>query len=235
MNIIVLGDGLLGSELVKQTNWNYIARKKDNIDFTQPETYNFLLSNYDIIVNCIAYTNTYSKEKQKHWEINYKGVVDLVDYCNINQKKLVHISTDYIYANSISPTSEDDIPVHQQNWYGYTKLLGDAYVQLKLSDYLLIRESHKPYPFPHKTAWSNQYTNGDYVNVIANLIIKLINKNAKGIFNVGTDVKTWFNLTKKEFNTIPIPSPEHAPLNLIMDTTKLKLYEKEISNSYPTL
>ena len=39
LNTIVLGDGLLGTEIVKQTNWSYISRKKDNIDFTSPSTY----------------------------------------------------------------------------------------------------------------------------------------------------------------------------------------------------
>lgn len=221
MKIVVLGDGLLGSELVNQTGWDCISRKKNNIDFTQPGTYNSLLKGYSIIINCIAHTDTYSKDKQKHWDVNYKGVVDLVDYCKINQKKLIHISTDYIYANSTSPTTEEDVPVHQQNWYGYTKLLGDAYVQLKLNDYILIRESHKPYPFPYEKAWSNQYTNGDYVDIIAQIIIQLINKNTRGIYNVGTEVKTWFNLTKKEFNTLPIPHPQFSPSDVTMDLSKL--------------
>ena len=31
MNVLVLGDGILGSEFVKQTGWDYLSRKKDNI------------------------------------------------------------------------------------------------------------------------------------------------------------------------------------------------------------
>ena len=27
LKVLVLGDGLLGSEIVKQTNWDYISRK----------------------------------------------------------------------------------------------------------------------------------------------------------------------------------------------------------------
>ncbi len=221
MNIVILGNGLLGNELNKQTGWDILSRSINNIDLTNLTAWSNNLNKYDIIINCIAYTNTYSDEKQKHWDVNYKGVVDLVDYCKRNQKKLIHISTDYIYANSTPQSSEEDIPVHQQNWYSYTKLLGDAYVQLKLNDYLLIRESHKPYPFPYEKAWSNQYTNGDYVNIIANLIIKLVNKNATGIYNVGTEVKTWFNHTKKSFNTNPIPKPEYAPSDVTMNLNKL--------------
>ena len=139
MKIIILGDGLLGSEIIKQTNWDYISRKKDKIDFINPSSYITFLEKYDMVLNCIAYTDTYSNDRQKHWDINYKGLVELVDYCKMSNKKLIHISTDYIYANSSPLSSEEDIPVHQQNWYGYTKLLGDAYVQLKLNNYLLIR------------------------------------------------------------------------------------------------
>ena len=39
MSIVVLGDGLLGSELIKQSGWDYISRKKDNFDLTQPDTF----------------------------------------------------------------------------------------------------------------------------------------------------------------------------------------------------
>ena len=32
MNNLILGDGLLGSELKKQTNWDIASRKKSNLD-----------------------------------------------------------------------------------------------------------------------------------------------------------------------------------------------------------
>ena len=32
MSKLILGDGLLGSELIKITKWDYISRKKDGID-----------------------------------------------------------------------------------------------------------------------------------------------------------------------------------------------------------
>jgi dTDP-4-dehydrorhamnose reductase len=101
-------------------------------------------------------------------------------------------------------------------------MLGDAHVQLKSKDYLLVRESHKPYPFPYKAAWSNQYTNGDYVPMIAKLIVELISKDAKGIYNVGTEIKTWFNHTKKEFATQPTARPSQTPADITMNLTKLK-------------
>jgi dTDP-4-dehydrorhamnose reductase len=229
MNILILGDGLLGSELIKQTGWDYVSRKKNGFDFTKIGTYTHLLKGYNIIINCIACTDTYSNDKIKHWNVNYKAVADLVSFCNLNQIKVIHISTDHVYTNSEPNASEETVPQHLGTWYGYTKLLGDAHVQMSSDNYLVIRESHKPYPFPYKQAWDDQLTNGDYVNVIASLIIKLINNNASGVYNVGTEKKTWYSLTKEEFNTIPSNSPINAPDNITMDLTKLNNEIKRIN------
>ena len=229
MNILILGDGLLGSELIKQTGWDYISRKKNGFDFTKIGTYTHLLKGYNIIINCIACTDTYSNDKTKHWNVNYKAVADLVSFCNLNQIKVIHISTDHIYTNSEPNASEETVPQHLGTWYGYTKLLGDAHVQMSADNYLVIRESHKPYPFPYEQAWDDQLTNGDYVNIITSLIIKLINSNASGVYNVGTEEKTWYSLTKEEFNTIPSNSPINAPDNITMDLTKLNNEIKRIN------
>lgn len=221
MRVVVLGDGLLGNEITKQTRWDSISRKKDNIDAVLTSWFN-MLDKYDTVVNCIAYTKTYTSDKSSNWDINVLFVDKLIDYCNINSKKLIHISTDYIYSFSNPQASEEDIPVHLKTWYGYTKLIGDAMVQARSKNYLLCRLSHKPYPFPYENAWDNQLTNGDYVTTIANLVIKLITLNQSGVFNVGTDLKTWYDLTKDEFKTSPVPAPEVAPLDISMNTNKLK-------------
>ena len=193
-NVLVLGDGILGSKIIEQTNWDYISRKKDGFDIREAHQFNFV--NYKTIVNCIAYTNTYSNDKTLNWDINYKAVTNLVDYCNQHDLKLVHISTDYVYTNSINEASENDIPIHGNNWYSYTKLLADAYVELRSKDYLIIRESHKIKPFPYENAWIDIVGNFDYVDVISDLIIKLIKNNSKGIINVGTELKTILQLAQ---------------------------------------
>jgi len=152
MKYLILGDGLLGSEIRKQTGWDYISRKKDRIDFTIPGSYSRFIEEYDVVINCIAYTNTIHNEREPHWSVNYTGVIDLVDLCYEFKTKLVQISTDYIYANSKPEASEKDIPVHLENWYTYTKLLADGYVQtMRDKNYLLLRTSFKPNPFP----WDN--------------------------------------------------------------------------------
>jgi dTDP-4-dehydrorhamnose reductase len=222
MRIVVLGDGILGSEIVKQTSWDYISRKKDNIDFTKIESWSELLLPYDIIVNCIAYTKTYDPNKKLHWDINYKAVSTLVEYCNNHNKKLVHISTDYVYTNSVVEASENDIPIHGNNWYSYTKLLADAYIELKSKNYLICRETHKPNPFPYETAWVDQIGNFDYTDKITSIIIKLIESNSEGIYNVGTELKSIFTLSNLTAKTNPGLKPENVPSNTSMNLNKLK-------------
>ena len=35
MEVLVLGDGLLGSEIIKQTGWDYLSHSKDGIDVVE--------------------------------------------------------------------------------------------------------------------------------------------------------------------------------------------------------
>ena len=230
MNKLILGDGLLGSELVKQTNWDFISRKKNSIDFTNINSYKKYLDGYDVIINCIGYCNTYEIKKEKHWNINYKGVVDLVDYAKIYNTKVVHISTDYMYANSKPNASEKDVPVHCENWYSYTKLLADAYVQLKLNNYLVFRGTHKKNPFPYDEGLINQIGNFEYVDKVCEIMIDLINGNANGIYNIGTEIKTMYELSKiTRKNVTPVNKKFNPvqPLDVSMDLTKLKEWQNE--------
>jgi len=225
MSKLILGDGLLGSELNKKTGWDYISRKKDGIDFVNLESYESFLEPYDEIINCIAYTETYDTSKDIHWSVNFGGVVDLCDFCVLENKKLIHISTDYLYAHSKDDASELDVPVHCENWYGYAKLLADGYVQLKGERYLLIRSTHKRIPFEHEFAWINQVGNFDYVSKISSLIISLIDNGAVGIYNVGTELKSMYDLAKQTKSEVK-PTTEmvckFTPTNLSMNLDKMR-------------
>ena len=230
LRVLILGDGLLGSEIINQTEWDYISRKEHGFDVTDLDTYHLLTKvefgavqhcPYDVILNCIANTNTYSDDKDSHWNVNYKGVSNLIDFCNNWNIKLVHISTDYLYSGSDSEATEDTVPVHCNNWYGYTKLLGDGLVQLQSKHYLLCRCTHKPKPFPYDVAWIDQVGNFDYVDNIAKIIISMVTNNLKGLYNVGTETKTIYELASETRKVKKIYSPAHVPKNLSMNLNKL--------------
>ena len=222
LKVIVLGDGLLGQEIVNQTGWNYISRKKDSFDIGNLSSFFEEFRKYSIIVNCIANTDTYSDDKESHWKTNYVFVDELIKFCNKNYIKLVHISTDYIYTGSVENASEEDVPVHCNTWYGYTKLLSDGLVQLQSKDYLVIRCSHKPNPFPYEKAWIDVIGNFDYVDVISNKIVQLINNKSSGVFNVGTELKSIYDLAlKTNPNVEPINSPLNVPKNISLNVDKM--------------
>tara|TARA_R110000796_G_scaffold58413_4_gene134857 strand:+ start:13650 stop:14327 length:678 start_codon:yes stop_codon:yes gene_type:complete len=218
LKVLVLGDGLLGSEIVKQTGWEYLSRKKDNFDIS---SWHKIPNTYDVIVNCIANTDTYSEERYPHWLVNYYFVQKLIKQCRDTDTKLVHISTDYIYAGSKPNASETDMPIPHESWYAYTKLLSDELVQL-FDDSLVCRCTHKPRPFPYENAWTNQIGNFDYVDVIAGLIIKMINKGLYGVYNVGTETKSMYELAKQTKDVGKILAPNYVPKNTSMNVSKLK-------------
>lgn len=235
MRVLVLGDGLLASEVVRQTGWDYMSRKKDGLDYTKgprniiltisPDIPLVQISEYDVIVNLIACTDTYLEDKDLMKKVNFDAVKTLVDYCNNTGTKLVHYSTDYVYANSKSNASEEDLPCPAKNWYSYYKLLADEYVKENSENYLICRGSQKPKPFPYVKAWENQFGNFDYVDVIASIFIKMIKAGASGLYNIGTPTKTIWKLASETSESVEKAlAPRNFPLDTTMDLTKMNKF-----------
>ena len=233
MKYLVLGYGRLGKEIVSQTGWDYIDRKKDKFDFCNLNTYGQFLYDYDTIINCIAHTGTYLLDKDNIINTNFKAVCKLTDFCNTYNKRLVQLSSDYIYGHSVSNASEEDIPVHARTWYSYSKLISDAYVQSFAKKYLLIRTSFKSRPYPYERAPVKQIGNFDYIDVIASLVIKLIINNASGIYNVGTYLKNQYELaiqTKPDAIKFEGIIDENMPLDTSMNLEKMNEFINSITN-----
>jgi dTDP-4-dehydrorhamnose reductase len=228
MKVIVLGDGRLGQEIINQTDWDYLSRKKDNFDVETFDEWCWKLRGYDVIVNCIANTNTYSNDYHSVIKINYEFVTYLSKFCDEMNVKLVHISTDYVYANSFENASEESVPVPDRNWYSLSKLLADEHIILFNKNYLICRLSHKPYPFPYDEAWTDVVTNADYTPVISELVIKLIKNDAGGLYNVGTETKSIYELAAQTKQVSKTISPLHVPKNVTMNLTKLNNFLSQI-------
>jgi len=223
MKVLVLGKGKLGGEIVKQTGWDYLCRAEHEITIDNFDEWKNKMDEYDVVVNCIANTDTYSDNKEKHWKANYELVTFLAEYCDDNGKKLVHISTDYLYQNSVDDAKEEDEPMFEHTWYMFTKLLADEYLKVHAKNYLICRLSHKPYPFPYDSAWDDVITNADYTPVISGLVIELIKNGAEGLYNVGTERKTIYELAQRtNKNVKKIVSPPHVPKNISMNLSKME-------------
>jgi dTDP-4-dehydrorhamnose reductase len=230
MKVLVLGKGKLGGEIVKQTGWDYLCRAEHEITIDNFDEWKNKMDEYDVVVNCIANTDTYSDNKEKHWKANYELVTFLSEYCDDNNKKLVHISTDYLYQNSVDEAKEEDEPLFDHTWYMFTKLLADEYLKEHAKNYLICRLSHKPYPFPYDSAWDDVVTNADYTPVISGLVIELIKNGANGLYNVGTEKKTIYELAQMtNKNVKKIVSPPYVPKNISMNVSKMDNFLKQIT------
>jgi len=175
MNILITGaNGQLGSELAKvlsikkseigsisktYNDATVICADVDNLDIADcSQVFNFVnKSKADVIINCAAYTNVDACETNKEaaFKVNALGPRNLAMAAEKAGAKLVHISTDYVFAgNGVVPYAEWDI-CNPQSVYGKTKYLGEQYVRELCSKYFIVR-----------TAWLYGYSGSNFVKTI---------------------------------------------------------------------
>ncbi len=94
----------------------------------------------DVIVNCAAMTNVDACEHERElaWKINVEGVENLIEAARPNNRKIVHVSTDYVFDGKLGPYSEDDRP-EPVNYYGKTKLASENALRASGLEFFLAR------------------------------------------------------------------------------------------------
>lgn len=148
MKIAVLGNGQLGLELYED-----LKNKYDVTLFSFP-FFNICnnvqlceaIKNNDIIINCTANINVdkiEEEQKDDSFNVNYLAVKNLAIYCNYFKKKLVHISTDYVYgSNDYSEILSEDYQCKPINQYGLDKFYGETAIKNEnLESFLILRVS----------------------------------------------------------------------------------------------
>lgn len=174
----------------------------------------------DFIVNFAAFTDVSLAEDQRNnkegdcWKINVEGTRNIVKALP-NGTKLIHISTDMVFPGSKEfpgPYSEDQIPEKDPDkvtWYGFTKGEAERVVQSSLGneatilrliypfsayfdkklDYvrkpLSLFDQGKLYPM-----FTDQQVSVVYVDDVARVLEKIIEKDAKGVFHASSEDTT---------------------------------------------
>lgn len=120
----------------------------------------FKKNNFDIVINCAAYTNVDACETEKEiaFRVNALGPRNLAIMSSTYNFKFVHISTDYVFSgDSLEPYTEWDI-CNPQSIYGKTKYLGENYVKEFSNKYFIFR-----------TSWLYGYFGNNFVKTIIKL------------------------------------------------------------------
>jgi dTDP-4-dehydrorhamnose reductase len=197
MKIVVLGGtGLLGKELHKLDS-NLICSGHEVNIFKYKEVYDYLnFIKPDIVVNAAAITNSIEVAQNPipAIEVNIIGAANVAKYCQQYNKRLVYISTDYVYLGTGNHVEID--PLYPNNEYAWTKLGGECSTKL-VKNHLIIRTSFGPLKFPYKEAFENLWVSKDYINVIAPKILKVIKSKIIGVINVGTEKKNMYIYASK--------------------------------------
>jgi dTDP-4-dehydrorhamnose reductase len=97
----------------------------------------------DVVVNAAAYTHVdrCEREPEAAWRANAEAPGVLAEACSRIGSRLLHLSTDYVFAGDADrPYTEDDPPAPRST-YGRTKLEGERRVQGVSGDHLIVRTS----------------------------------------------------------------------------------------------
>ena len=174
----------------------------------------------DVVINAAAYTNVEQAEidSDEAFRINQLGAANVAIASKLVNAKLVHFSTDYVFAgNGVSPWRASDL-TKPLSIYGKSKLAGEVEIVKEYSENsLIIRTAWLYSPYGknfYKTMLTKALNGYESVRVVsdqqgqptsaldlAELTVKAVTKNvASGVFH-GTNEGScsWFEFAKYIF------------------------------------
>ena len=224
------GDGHLCSQFKKQNNPNFIFLNKEELDITDCDSIEYVFNNYEF--DYIFHSAALSRPMILHDEspnlsinINIVGTSNLVMYCNTYRKKIIYISTDYVYSGTDNQHKESSA-VKPTNKYSWSKLGGECAVHL-CDKYLIFRLGMVEYPFPHSHAFTNVYKSSIWSDEIPTAINHLLEK--EGIYNIGGPSQSIYDFVKKRIPTISeLKADGSVPKQISMNIEKIKRKDLDI-------
>jgi len=218
------GDGHLNSKFKELNDSEFIFLNKQELDITNPKSIREVFESYDFdyVIHSAALTRPMSLHDENPTlsiDVNIVGTANIVKECINYNKKVIYISTDYVYDGVEGNFSEED-GVKPFNKYGWSKLGGECSVQLH-NNHLIIRLAMVEYPFPYEAAFDNVYKSCLWSDEIPQKILKLIDE--QGIINLGGKPQSIYHFAKERYpNLKPIQAKPELVKNTTLNTSKLK-------------
>lgn len=148
--ILITGaNGQLGSELKELSNhysqFEWVFADRSVLDLSDLASISHVLDSLQpqIIINCAAYTAVDKAETETELAdmLNHQAVAILAQWTAINDCRLVHISTDYVFDGKSSVALTEAAPTAPINVYGQTKLAGEQGCMRENPNAIVIRTS----------------------------------------------------------------------------------------------
>lgn len=162
-SILKSGNSEIGAIPKDLLNAQVFAVDIDSLDITNAAAVKqFVTDNRpDVIINCAAMTNVDGCESdyETAFKVNAVGVRNLAVSAEETGAKLIHVSTDYVFAgNGKKPYVEWDA-VNPQSIYGASKALGEKYAM-----------SYCRRSFVVRTSWLYGYIGKNFVKTVRRVI-----------------------------------------------------------------
>ncbi|PIS15595.1 dTDP-4-dehydrorhamnose reductase, partial [Candidatus Roizmanbacteria bacterium CG09_land_8_20_14_0_10_41_9] len=135
LTIAITGStGLIGTRLIELLNkdFQFIEILQQEVDITDKDSlWNKIKSiDFDIFFHMAAYTNVDGAEKEKKlvYAINVEGTKNIFDMVLQKNRKMIYVSTDFVFDGSSPPYYEDSKP-NPIGYYAQTKYKGEMMVK----------------------------------------------------------------------------------------------------------
>lgn len=235
MRVLVTGkNGQLGKSIHKivtnkeqRNEFVFVGREELDLGRSKNITDYFRYNNFDIIVNCAAYTAVDQAEEEHELanQINHLAVKKLAEVSRKKKAKLIHISTDYVFDGYSDQLYEETDETNPINEYGKTKLAGERAIQeVMLTNAVIIRTSWVYSEFGNNfvktmlrlgeerdeiNVVSDQIGSPTYATDLAEVILKLIdfqdNEKPTEIYHYSNQGKiSWYVFSKQIFKAANI-------------------------------
>lgn len=189
------------------------------LDITNKEEVKNAVRKYqpNIIVNCAAFTDVdkCEIEREQSWKLNVDAVKNLIIASRINDAKIIHYSTDYIFDGKHGPYDETATP-NPISFYGRSKLASENALLTSGVNFAIIR-TMVLYGLgvnvkPNFALWIiNKLKNKEPINIVDDMFgnstisddlaygsLRLVEKDRSGIYNIaGRDIESRYDFTMK--------------------------------------
>ena len=131
--------GMLGRDLVALLSTggaDLTALDRAELDLTDAAAVKAAVAGHQLVLNAAGWTDVDAAEADEPaaTEVNGQGVGNLATACADSGARLIHVSTDYVFAGDARVPYPEDAPTAPINAYGRGKLAGERVVAQILPD-----------------------------------------------------------------------------------------------------
>lgn len=144
--VVTGATGMLGTDVVAAlAGRDVLALARADLDVTDADAVRAVIEPGDVVVNCAAWTDVDGAETAEGaaFAVNAVGPAVLARACAQRGARLVHVSTDYVFAGTASEPYPEDALLAPRSAYGRTKAAGEW----------AVRAEHPSGSWVLRTAW----------------------------------------------------------------------------------